>query len=171
VKAVKVHRDGRACTRQVFPEYSSQPEVAYIEFPMPLEGNGPFSRMPPPDSCTVYKVVYDFLMIPHPHGYRAQCPLFQGSRLWHLHWSRNSDMDFIFGNTTVPTWTIVIIALFTIPTAVPRSLFTTVRSQYVGGQLQILDSSVHDLELYVFENRDHLPVLLRTHDLEPELEK
>jgi hypothetical protein len=80
-------------------------------------------------------------------------------------------MDFIFGNTTVPTWAIVIIVLFTIPTAVPRSLFSTARSQYIGGQLQILDSSVHDLELYVFENRDHLPVLLRTQVLEPELEK
>jgi hypothetical protein len=80
-------------------------------------------------------------------------------------------MDFIFGNTTVPTWTIVIVALFSIPTAVSRSLLAAVRSQYVRGQLQMLDSSVRDLELYVFENRDILAVSLRTRIIEPELEK
>ena len=80
-------------------------------------------------------------------------------------------MDFIFGSTTVPTWAIVIVALLNIPPAVSRLLLTTARSQCVGGQLQILDSSVHDLELYIFENRDHLPVLLRMRVIEPELEK
>jgi hypothetical protein len=80
-------------------------------------------------------------------------------------------MDFIFGNTTIPTWTIVIVALLNIPVVVPRSLLTTVHSQYVGGQLHILDSNVHDLELYIFEIRDHLPVFLRMQAIEPELEK
>jgi hypothetical protein len=83
----------------------------------------------------------------------------------------DAGMDFIFGNITVPTWVIVVVALLNTPTAVPRLLLTTVRSQYVGGQLQVLDNGLHNLELYVFENRDHLPVFLRTQVIEPELEK
>jgi hypothetical protein len=80
-------------------------------------------------------------------------------------------MDFIFGNTAVPMWAIFIVVLLNIPSAMHRSLLTTIRSQYIRVQLGILDSSIHDLELYIFENRDHLPPFLRMRVVEPELEK
>jgi hypothetical protein len=83
----------------------------------------------------------------------------------------NSDMDCIFESTTVPTWALIVVALFTIPTLVPRLLFAIAGSQYVGGQLQILHSNIKDLDLYIVNHRDHLPFLSRTQAIEPELEK
>jgi hypothetical protein len=80
-------------------------------------------------------------------------------------------MDLIFGNTTVPTWALVIVVLLNISTVLPRLLLSTARSQSVGTKLQMLESSIHDLELYVFENREHLPVFLRMRVIESELEK